>query len=96
MAEAPGIEVRLFFGATGAVEGSHARRFPAVPTIGQTIVFGRESGTIGVYRVAETGFFAWGRSDEEGGASLWARLEAVPGEHAAPAGFYDPLARSFG
>lgn len=85
------IEIRIFFtdGSGKAIEGSHARAFPAIPTVGQTMVFGRPAGEIAVYRVAETGFYVWPE-----GASAWALVAPVSGAHRAPAGFYDPLAET--
>jgi hypothetical protein len=85
-----GVDVRIFFRDGAAIEGSHARTFPQAPTVGQTLVFGRPTGTIAVYRVVETGFFVW-----EDGASLWILVIPVEGTHEAPTGYYDPMAKPF-
>lgn len=85
-------EIRIFFGGSGdgSIEGSHSRLFPTPPIVGQTLVFARPTGEISVYRVAETGFFLW-----EGGVSAWILVHPKAGDHKAPAGHYDPIARAF-
>ncbi|WP_380878752.1 hypothetical protein ACFB49_18450 [Sphingomonas sp. DBB INV C78] len=90
-----GIEIRIFFnGGAGtkdaAIEGSHSRIFPCLPTVGQSIVFGRPTGDIAVFRVVETGFFVWAE-----GASAWMLVDPVAGEHQVPAAFFDPIAGEF-
>lgn len=86
------IEIRVFFEkpGDGGIAGSHSRRFPVMPEVGQTLVFGKPTAAIAVYRVIETGFFLW---DE--GTSAWILVREEAGEHAAPSGFYDPLAAAF-
>lgn len=61
-----------------------------MPEVGQTLVFGRPTAEIAVYRVIETGFFLW-----EDGTSAWILVSEDQGEHAAPSGYYDPLAGAF-
>jgi hypothetical protein len=92
-----GIEVRIFFEmpedkrvSEPHIEGSHSRRFPLMPIVGQTLVFGKRTGEISVFQVIETGFFVW---DE--GATAWVLVRAVAGEHRVPSGFYDPIAGGF-
>ena len=84
------VEIRIFFAQDddGPIDGSHARSFPAFPMVGQTLVFARPTGEIAVFRVDETGFFLW-----EDGVSAWIKVSAIKGEHAVPAGHYDPIAR---
>lgn len=90
-----GIEIRIFFNGEAsaketAIHGSHSRIFPCVPTVGQSIVFGRPTGDIAVFRVVETGFFVWAE-----GTSAWMLVNPIAGEHQVPAGFFDPIAREF-
>lgn len=85
------VEIRIFFsGDGGDIGGSHSRCFPTMPLIGQTLVFGKPTGEIAVYRVTETGFFLW-----DDGVSPWILVHPKAGEHKAPAGHYDPIARAF-
>lgn len=86
-----GIEIRVFFEkpGEGGITGSRSRRFPLMPEVGQTLVFGKPTATIAVFRVIETGFFLW--ADR---TSAWILVREDEGEHAAPSGFYDPLART--